>query len=118
MLGQYRFGNGWQFGGRFRLVTSMPLTSVTDATYAADQQAYAPINAVPGSSRGQTFHQLDLRVDRVWLFNSWQLGVYLDVQNVYARQNINFYQYDYRYQGRQIVPDLPILPTLGFKGVF
>ena len=118
MLGQYRFGNGWQVGGRFRVVTATPMTPVVSATYAADQQQYAAVDGPTGSRRGPTFHQLDLRVDRIWLFNTWQLGAYLDVQNIYNRQNVNFLQYDYRDQGSRVVPDLPILPTLGVKGVF
>ncbi len=118
LIGQYRFGNGWQLGGRFRLVTSAPMTPVTDATYAADQEAYTPVNGPAASGRGPVFHQLDVRVDKIWLYDTWQLGLYLDIQNIYDRQNQDFEQYDYRYQGSRSIPDIPILPTLGIKGVF
>jgi TonB family protein len=117
-MAQYKFNNGWAAGGRFRVVSGSPATAVSSATYSADSQSYTPSNATLYGIRQPVFHQLDVRVDKVWLFNTWQIGLYLDVQNVYNRQNADFVQYDYRYAGKRTVPDVPILPTLGVKGVF
>jgi TonB family protein len=118
LLAQYRFSNGWALGGRFRLTTGTPATPVIGATYLADRQAFSPIEGPAGSGRTPPFNQLDVRVDKVWLFNRWQLGAYLDVQNVYNRRNPDFFQYDYRFQTKQAIPDIPFLPTLGLKGTF
>ncbi|HET6347131.1 MAG TPA: TonB-dependent receptor, partial [Myxococcota bacterium] len=117
-IAQVRFGNGWEVGGRFRLVTGGPTTPITGSTFSADRQAYAAVRGAASSERLPAFHQLDVRVDRIWLFDTWQIGAYLDVQNVYNRQNANFLRYDYRWRGSTTVPDVPILPTLGVKGVF
>ena len=32
------------------------------------------------------YHQLDIRVDKKWFFNKWNLDVYIDIQNVYNFQ--------------------------------
>lgn len=38
------------------------------------------------SKRLDPYHQLDIRVDKKWFFNQWNLDVYLDIQNVYNFQ--------------------------------
>src|SRR6185437_6856692 len=111
IIGQYRWGNGWSLGTRFRLVTGSPTTPVEFATYQADKQNYTANYGTPNSARLPIFNQLDFRVDKVWLFNTWQIGVYLDVQNIYNRQNPDFIRFDYRFVTSETIPDIPILPT-------
>jgi TonB family protein len=118
VIGQYKFGNGWELGGRFRLTSGVPSTPTTGAVLDTDTQVYNPVYGATDSSRQPTFHQLDLRVDRVFLFDQWTLGLYLDVQNVYNHTNQEGIIPDYRYNTALTVPDIPILPTLGVKGSF
>jgi len=118
LIGQYKFGNGWELGGRFRLVSGNPTTPYIGSTFDADTQTYSPITGEALSARLPTFHQLDLRVDKTWLFDVWSLGLYLDVQNVYNQPNQEAVQNDYRYKTQQVITGLPILPTFGIKGTF
>ncbi|HEY3445003.1 MAG TPA: TonB-dependent receptor [Myxococcales bacterium] len=117
-VAQYRWGNGWSVGARFRLVSGRPFTSYNDSVYDADSNGYRGLTAAYRSERNPVFHQLDLRADKEFLFDLWKFGVYLDIQNVYNAQNIESWQWDYRYHERVGVPGLPILPTLGLKGSF
>ena len=57
-----------------------------------------------------------MRVDKVWEFASWKLSAYLDVQNVYNRENTEDIGYNYDFSRNQPVPGLPILPILGIRG--
>jgi hypothetical protein len=118
LVAQYRFGNGWSVGGRFRLVSGRPFTPYTTSVYDADSDSYHGVSSDPRSGRNPLFHQLDLRVDKEFLFDWWKFGVYLDVQNVYYAKNIESWQWDYRFNERVGLPGLPILPTLGLKGSF
>lgn len=118
LVAQYKFGNGWELGGRFQLTSGDPTTPVIDSTLSTDTMSYSSINGQANSARLPTFNQLDLRVDKTWLFDRWQLGVYLDVLNVYNAQNAEFLNYDYRYRTQQVITGIPILPTLGVKGSF
>ncbi|HYV45533.1 MAG TPA: energy transducer TonB [Myxococcaceae bacterium] len=117
LVAQYKFGNGWELGGRFRLSTGIPTGVYDDSTFDADSNSYRAIGQA-GAAREPTFHQLDLRVDRAFVFDLWTLGLYLDVQNVYNASNQELSFYDYRFRTQQVVPGLPILPTLGVKGTF
>lgn len=118
LIAQYKFGNGWELGGRYRLATGNPDTPYLGSTFDADTDSYHGIAGTFGDVRQPTFTQLDLRVDKTWLFNTFSLGVYLDVQNVLNTQNQEAIVWDYRYQTSLPIPSIPILPTLGVKGTF
>ena len=114
-LGTWKPNPRWSFGARFRLVSGNPYTPVRDSLYDAATDVYVPVYGPVNSARLGTFHALDLRVDRLWTFERWRLGVYLDVQNVYNRGNQEGWQYRYDYGERQPLTGLPILPILGAK---
>ena len=116
-LGSYKLGRGWQVGGRFRYVTGSPYTPDVGGVMDYDAGAYAPISSTKqNSARVPDFHQLDLRVDKTWKFSEWQLSAYLDVQNVYSRQNPEGMGYNYNYSKSSVVSGLPFLPIIGFRG--
>lgn len=46
------------------------------------------------SSRYPDYHRLDFRIDRRFIFNSWNLVVFFDLVNIYNRDNIWSYQYN------------------------
>jgi TonB family protein len=108
----------WEFGTRFRVVSGVPETPVVGSVYDSDYNTYRPVQGPTNSARRQTFHQLDLRVEHTWTQNTWRIGVYLDVQNVYNAQNPEFTIYDYRNQQSAPVRGLPFLPILGVRGKF
>ncbi len=131
-LGSYRLGGGWEFGARFRLVSGN-LTTPNVCNYEQEgcipNRANSIYNAAVGtyvaipysgpfSERFPMFHQLDLRVDRRFRFKTWQLSLYLDVQNVYNSQNVEGIDYNYNFTARQYVTGLPILPSFGLRGDF
>lgn len=117
-LGSYRLGRGWEFGARYRLVSGNPETPVVGSLYNANAGAYAPVSGAINSQRVDMFHQLDLRVDKMWKFEDWKLSTYLDVQNVYYSQNVEGYQYNYNYTQQTAVTGLPIIPSIGLRGDF
>jgi hypothetical protein len=108
----------WELGTRFRLVTGIPQTPIYGSTYDADFNMYDPVSGVPRSTRRQTFHQLDFRVERTFTFDTWRFSIYLDVQNVYNAENPEATVYDYRYRQSGPVRGLPILPVIGLRGRF
>jgi hypothetical protein len=45
------------------------------------------------TERYPAYHRLDFRLDRRYMFNGWNLVVYIDIMNVYSRDNVWAYQY-------------------------
>lgn len=116
-LGSYKLGKGWELGARFRYTSGTPYTPYLGGVMDFDAGAYAPVlSSQVNSARGEAFHQLDVRVDKTWEFQSWRLGAYLDVQNAYNHRSSDSptYNYDYSQTGR--FPGLPFLPVLGVRG--
>jgi TonB family protein len=118
LVGSYKLVGGWELGMRFRLTTGRPETPITGGTFNADTGRYFPLEGVPGSARGVTFHQLDIRAEKLWTFESWRLSFYLDVQNIYNAANPEATLWDYRYRESAPLRGLPLLPTFGLKGDF
>ncbi|MDX9720535.1 MAG: TonB-dependent receptor, partial [Myxococcota bacterium] len=117
-LASYKLPAQWQIGLRFRYVTGRPFTPQEGAVFDADADAYQPLFGVPGSQRVEAFHQLDLRVDKSWVFDWWILSAYLDIQGVYFHANPEFIQYNFDSTQQGYVRGLPILPSIGIKGEF
>lgn len=70
------------------------------------------------TERTGAFHQLDLRVDKRWVYDRWMLTAYLDLQNVYNRANPVGVEYNYNYRESRPQQGLPLLPIVGLRGDF
>jgi len=108
--------NGYQLGLRFRYVTGDPITPVDAAYYDSRADRYRPLYGSVYSARLGSFNQLDLRLDKTWTYDRWKLSVYLDLQNVYDRQNPEGIQYNFDYTQTKPLAGLPILPVVGIRG--
>jgi hypothetical protein len=111
MLG-WRPSASWELSGKFRFATGLPTTPFLTSGPNAGQLDFTRYQEGP---RLPAFHALDLRVDRRWSWRSVQLRTYLDVQNVYNRQNVSQYTWDDRKQAVTTDEQLGILPTIGIN---
>jgi TonB family protein len=118
LLASYKLGRGWQLGGRFRYVTGNPYTPCVGGIVQAGAGTYTCRSGDTYSARMPAFHQLDMRVDKTWTFQSWKLTGYLDVQNAYNRSNPMGMSYNYNYTKPKYAGGLPIIPSLGVRGEF
>ena len=114
----YTTKGGWELGARYRLATGRPDTPIVDSTFDVDNNRFDPLTGEFRSTRRKTFQQLDVRAEKTWLFNTWSMGVYLDVQNALNTENVEATQYDYRFRDSSPVTSTPIIPSLGVRGRF
>jgi TonB family protein len=117
-VASWKPGNGWELGARFQVASGRPDTPVLGATFDADAGSYLAIRGRARSIRTPTFLQLDVRAEHVWLYDTWSLGLYLDIINVTNKSNTEAVQYDYRFRQSSPVTSFPILPTLGLKATW
>jgi len=115
-VASWRAGGGWELGVRWRAATGRPYQPVIGSTYDADEGDYVPVFGPEMSARLPFYQQLDARVEKVWLFDTWMLGLYVDVQNVLNQDNVEALDYDYRYRETANIGGLPFLPTIGIRG--
>lgn len=116
LIGVYRLPRNWQVGARFRLVSGNLNTPIVGGVVNASTGSYIPISgSMVNSERNPVFHQLDIRVDKKWVWRRLSLNAYVDIQNVYNAQNVEFWNYNFDYRSRAAITSLPIIPSLGMK---
>ncbi len=118
LVAGYNLPANWDISARFRLTTGNPQTPVIGGVFNSDANEYQRIQGQPFSERAATFHQLDLRIDKKFVFDSWILGAYLDIQNVYNQANEEGVRYNYDFTESRPVQGLPFIPTLGLSAQF
>lgn len=110
---------GFTLGGRFRVVSGSPTTVPLGSVHDLDTTSYLTLGSSNRTStRLPTFHQLDVRLDKKLVFETFSLTAYLDLLNVYNQQNAEGFISDYRSREQQAIPSLPILPVIGMSGEF
>jgi hypothetical protein len=102
----------WDFGVRFRAGSGRPVSPfVTSAPYLGRYD----LDRFNEGGRMPAFHALDLRIDRRWRFQSAQLTTYLDIQDLYNRDNAIGYAWDFR-EGRPTYETaLGLWPSIGIN---
>jgi hypothetical protein len=108
----------WQLGGRFQLYSGLPSTPVIGAEFDSDRNLHIPIPGDINSDRAPIHHQLDVRIDYTWKWGPAVLLAFLDVQNVYLDRSIVTYFYSYDYTQKSAFESLPLIPSVGLRGVF
>ncbi len=108
----------WQLGGRFQLYSGLPNTPFTSGVLDSDRNVYIPINGPVNSDRAPMHHQLDVRVDYSWKWGPAAMTAFLDLQNVYMNESIVTYFYSYDYSQRAAFKSLPLIPSIGLRGIF
>lgn len=119
LIGGMELGNGWQVGAKFMFASGNPYTP-PDGTVLRGGVYYildGPLN----SARYPDYHKIDLRVDKQWILTGWSITAYIDLWNVYNRDNIISYSYKADTAGnitRTARYDFGITPILGVTAKF
>lgn len=108
----------WRISSRFRYVTGPLDTIPAGAVGDIDNDVFIPIRGSFYNSRLSAFSSVDLRIDKKWVYDTWNLSLYLDILNTLNRRNQEGIQYSYDYTTSDTVAGIPILPTFGLKGEF
>jgi hypothetical protein len=107
----YRFNPEWEVSGKFRAATGLPTTPFLPSG-TLDYTDYNNGERLP------TFHALDLRADKRWFFTNFTLVTYIDIQNIYSRQNVSGIKWNYRTSSTEYQKSIGILPTIGVSFEF
>lgn len=122
---RWELGWKWQYGGGF------PYTPVTRIIRVVDDQdgdgQYEPENgetfsyqrddpeSAVRSRRLPDYHRLDLRVQYSRTYRHLDVMYYLDIINVYANKNVQYYTYNADYSQRYDEEGMPLIPSFGVK---
>ena len=91
------FKRNWQLGAKWRYSNGTPYTpydlaaSSTITNWDVAQRGIFDFDRL-NENRLPSFHQLDIRVDKSWWFEKWNLNLFIDLQNAY-RSSIQLMPY-------------------------
>ena len=110
--------NGLSAGFRLRYTSGNPYERILHAVYDADGDRYQPLTTGVYNARTPDFFQLDLRVDKKWTYRLWTLSVYLEVQNVTNRQNVEAPAYNFDFTKQGWITGVGIFPAFGIRAEY
>ncbi|WP_185974424.1 TonB-dependent receptor [Litoribacter populi] len=88
LTGGKRLKNDWELGARWRFLGGTPFTpfdleaSALRSNWDVRGIGLLNFNQI-NAFRLSSFHQLDLRIDKKYFFDKWNLNWYVDIQNAY-----------------------------------
>ncbi len=118
VIGSYKLPRNWEVSSRFRLVSGNLYTPYIGAVYSADDDRYLGIRGPTNSARVGAFTQVDFRIDKKWIYDTWILNAYLDIQNVLNMENPEGITYNFDFSETKVSQGIPIIPVLGLRGEF
>lgn len=119
LIAGMELGETWQLGVKFQYASGNPYTPVVGVinkggvVYLVD----GPMN----SFRYPDYHKLDVRLDKQFILSGWLLTAYIDLWNVYNRDNIMSYSFKTDSNGaitRNARYDFGITPIIGITAKF
>ncbi|MGC6510022.1 MAG: TonB family protein [Myxococcota bacterium] len=114
----YRLPYDFNISSKIQYVTGNPFTPYAGGVYDIDQDLYFAFpSSEYNSERLPPFVSLDLRFDKLFSFQKWQLETYADFLNVYRGENPEFTSYNYDYTESRYIRGLPFIPSLGFNAM-
>lgn len=119
LLAGMELGEGWQIGAKFQFATGNPYTPVIGV--AKKGGVYYLVDGPVNSARYPDYHKIDVRVDKQFVLNGWALTAYIDLWNIYNRDNVMSYSYKTDASGtitQSVKPDFGITPIIGLSAKF
>jgi TonB family protein len=114
----YDLPRHWRIASRFRYVSGNPETPIVGSVFNSVTDEYDPVFGRVNSARQPPFLQLDVRLDKQWVFDRCLLDAYVDLQNATNHTNPEGIAYNYDYTQSKVSQGLPILPFLGLRAEF
>ena len=106
------FGDDVLLSAKWRFAGGRPFT---EQQYLREYHSWiVPSDGLYNSERFPSYHRLDLRLDRRYYFRNWSMVLYLDVMNVYNRENVWEYSRD-DYGVIDQINQFETLPVGGFS---
>lgn len=118
----HRLGRHWNLALAWHYHTGWPTTPVGVVPTGDEEPRLVPAFGEPSSQRLPDYHRLDVRASRVWELRGSTLELFVDVQNLYDRQNVGGYDLDFDEEAGTVAlepePWPGILPSLGLVWEF
>ena len=114
--GGYKVSDRFEFSLQWRYLSGRPYTPIISRQESIrGSGVWEPVyDESVNSARFAGYHTLDVRMDRRFHFNHWNLVTYLDIANLYNRQNIWSIEWDKGNNQERAIYQFGLTPIVGF----
>lgn len=109
---------GILFSAKWNYHSGAPYTPIHGTNGTFPDGRPKPVYGAVNSGTLPAYHRLDLRLDRKFVYNTWKLNTYFELNNAYQRQNVVDYSYDPSYTKRTDVSPFVIPFNFGVQAEF
>lgn len=117
-LASHQLPRRWRVGARWRFASGKPYVPVANRVLDLSTHSFLPVWDESARSRLASYHALDVRVDKDWVYDQWTLTAYLDLMNATNRRNLEMVTPSADYTQEIPVYGLPIIPAFGVRGAW
>jgi len=115
----YQLSSKWNIGAQWRYQSGMHYTELKPGFYDTDWDLWYPMpDGELNSAKLSDYQRLDARIERQFLYKTWKLSGYLEIQNVYMHKNVVGIIYADDWTDPREIYWIPILPFMGMKAEF
>lgn len=121
LVANYQPRARWNIGLKWQFNTGKPYTPIAEVIYLPDSTGTIiplPVEGAENSARFPAYSRIDLRIDRQLRIWGNPGEIYLEVINLFNRNNVYDYNYNSDYSEVKAINQLPRLPVLGLKVLF
>ena len=118
LVGNYKLTDAWNFGAKWNIHSGAPYTPIIGTNGNYPDGRPIPVYGGVNSASLPVYHRLDLRADRIYVFDTWKLNAYFEVNNAYMQKNITGYRYDATYTSKEPVYGFVLPFSFGVQGEF
>jgi outer membrane receptor protein involved in Fe transport len=118
LVSNHELNKDWTIGFKWRYQSGQLITPVVSTSISSDpdypglvEPNYGDIN----SKRLADSHELDIRLDRNYQYQKWNMDLYVEILNVYNQANVTGYKYNEDYTDKEDITGLPMIVSFGIK---
>jgi outer membrane receptor protein involved in Fe transport len=118
LMANYRIGDWWEIGLIYRYATGLPYTPYELSTRRIVGGRWFCDKDAKNSARLPDYQRLDIRIDHRFIYNSWNLDLFIEVWNLTGHENV--VRYDYNEDFTEEVPFVlfRLMPMIGIAVEF
>ncbi len=113
----YKPSQAWELSSRFSYSRGRPFTPPLEPASTQQNRYIYDLSRV-NAERAPDYHRLDLRFDRRFSLGRTFTTLWLEIQNVYDRENAFLYTWNAKTRALDAVPQITFLPVMGVNVEF
>ena len=120
LVTSYQITPSWKFAAKAVYYSGQRVTPLILDYYDGDKDIFVTKYDVEliNSELDRDVYQIDVRTDYIFIWDTWRLNLYLEIQNVTMATVPISTQYNYDYSEKQYIEGLEIVPFLGIRATY